>query len=226
MNMEKIVEQIAYCIEFGKIDKKTPIPPELKGQNGASELTQQALEQGIDVEVLLNEGMINSMNKVGQKFQAKKIFVPQMLMAAKAMSKAMEHLLPYFKSGKISRKGVFILGTVSGDLHDIGKNLVRMIVEGNGWEVIDLGVDVSTEKFIQKLDKYPNSILGLSALLTTTMISMQKTVEEIKQKKPEQRIIIGGAPVNHEFCRSIGADFYATDPQGAVSYLNSLQAVS
>lgn len=222
--MENIIEKIAYCIEFGKIDKKTPIPPELKGQDGASELTQQALAQGVEADVLLHEAMIKSMNKVGQKFQEKKIFVPQMLLAAKAMSKAMEHLLPYFQSGKISRKGVFILGTVAGDLHDIGKNLVRMIVEGNGWEVIDLGVDVSTEQFLQKLEEHPNCILGLSALLTTTMLSMQKTVEAIKQQKPEQKIIIGGAPVNQDFCKSIGADYYAPDPQGAVSYLNSLQS--
>ena len=198
----------------------------MKGQDGASELTQKALQEGVEADVLLHEAMIKSMNKVGQKFQEKKIFVPQMLLAAKAMSKAMEHLLPYFQSGKISKKGVFILGTVAGDLHDIGKNLVRMIVEGNGWEVIDLGVDVPTEKFLQKLDEYPNSILGLSALLTTTMLSMQKTVEAIKQQKPEQKIIIGGAPINQDFCQSIGADHYAPDPQGAVDYLDSIQKVS
>ena len=143
-------------------------------------------------------------------------------MAAKAMHTAMNHLKPYFQSGDVKRKGTFIIGTVVGDLHDIGKNLVCMMIEGGGWEVIDLGINVSTDKFIQAIDKYPGSIVGMSALLTTTMVNMQKTVNECKEKYPDIKIIVGGAPVTDEFAKKIGADFYSPDPQGALEYLNNL----
>lgn len=143
-------------------------------------------------------------------------------MSAKAMGKAMLHLKPFFQSGETKRKGKFIIGTVSGDLHDIGKNLVAMMIEGGGWEVIDLGVDVGEDKFIQTLEKNPEASIGLSALLTTTMENMRKIVFAIKQKHPGSKILIGGAPVTQEYCEKIGADFYSPDPQGAVNYLKKL----
>jgi methanogenic corrinoid protein MtbC1 len=219
--MSDIVEQIAHCIEFGKIDKNSPYPPDMRGQEGADELTRQALEQGVDPDEILNKGMVIGMEKVGKKFSENKIFVPQMLMSAKAMSKAMEHIKPFFQAGTVKRKGKFVLGTVAGDLHDIGKNLVGMMVEGAGWEVIDLGVDVSAEKFINAVKENEGCAVGLSALLTTTMVNMEAIVTEIRKVAKDSKILVGGAPVNDDFCKKIGADHYSPDPQGAVAYLNA-----
>lgn len=215
-----LIEQLAHCIEFGKINKVSPYPPDLKGQDGADELTRMALEAGFSAEDILQLGFVGAMNRVGQKFSEHKIFVPQMLMSAKAMNTAMKHLRPYFQSGEISRKGKFIIGTVAGDMHDIGKNLVAMMVEGAGWEVIDLGVDISHNRFLEELEKHPGSIVGLSALLTTTMGNMESIVTKIKGEHPDLVVCIGGAPVNEEFCQKINADFYSPDPQGLVSFLN------
>jgi methanogenic corrinoid protein MtbC1 len=147
-----------------------------------------------------------------------------MLIAAKAMSAAMQHMKPYFSSGDLKRKGTFIIGTVFGDLHDIGKNLVAMMIEGSGWEVIDLGVDVKAAKFIDTIDKNPGCVVGLSALLTTTMVNMESIVKDIRQKYPDITILIGGSPVSSEFCKKIGATFYSPSPQGAVEYLKDKAA--
>ena len=144
------------------------------------------------------------------------------MMSAKAMSTAMEHLRPFFISGSITRKGTFIIGAVAGDLHDIGKNLVSMVIEGSGYNVIDLGADVDAGQFIKAIRQHPGSFVGLSALLTTTMANMRKIVAEIKAVLPDTKIIIGGAPVNEEFRLSISADFYSPEPHGAVEYLNEL----
>jgi methanogenic corrinoid protein MtbC1 len=136
----------------------------------------------------------------------------------------MLHLKPFFISGDVKRKGTFIIGTVVGDLHDIGKNLVSMMVEGNGWEVVDLGTDVKAEKFVNSIKEHPGCAVGLSALLTTTMASMEEIVKDLKAAVPETKILIGGAPVTDEFRKRIGADFYSPDPQGAVEYLNQMVA--
>jgi methanogenic corrinoid protein MtbC1 len=221
-DMNEIIEKIAKCVEFGKINKTSPYPPDMKGQDGADELTKQAIDQGVKPDDIVQQGLIIAMAKVGKKFSENKIFVPQMLMSAKAMGSAMEHIKPFFQSGEVKRKGRFILGTVSGDLHDIGKNLVGMMIEGAGWEVIDLGVDVSSDKFIEAIGDDPKAVVGLSALLTTTMINMEKIVADIKEKSKDTVVLIGGAPVTTEFCEKIGASYYAPEPQGAVTYLNSL----
>ena len=222
--MEDILKQILKCIELGKIDRKSPFPPDMKDKDGAHELTRKALDDGIRPSDILDTALIPAMEIVGNKFSRNEIFVPQMLMSAKAMKTAMEHLRPFFQSGEAKRKGVFAIGTVAGDLHDIGKNLVAMIIEGGGWEVIDLGVDVKAEKFISCINEYPGCFIGLSALLTTTMENMKLTVEELKSKHPDTKILIGGAPVTDDFRKKVGADFYAPDPQGAVTYLNSVMA--
>jgi methanogenic corrinoid protein MtbC1 len=219
--MEDILKQLTTCIEFGKINKYSPFPPDMKGQDGADELTHQALQGDIQPDDIL-QALVDGMQIVGKKFSENKIFVPQMLMSAKAMSAAMVHIKPHFESGLAKRKGTFIIGTVQGDLHDIGKNLVSMMVEGNGFEVIDLGVDVKPERFLTEIEKKPDSFVGLSALLTTTMASMKKTVHLIKERFPDQVVCIGGAPVSQKFCDEINADFYSPDPQGAVDYLNKL----
>ena len=202
--MENILEQIAYCVEFGKINNASPYPPELKGQEGADELTKKALGNGVSPDDVLQKAFVLAMNKVGQKFSENKIFVPQMLMSAKAMSTGMEHLKPFFQSGEVQRKGKFVIGTVSGDLHEIGKNLASMMIEGAGWEVIDLGVDVKTDKFMEQLALDSNCVIGLSALLTTTMVNMEDTVNKLKEKYPDVRIIIGGAPITENFKNQIG----------------------
>jgi 5-methyltetrahydrofolate--homocysteine methyltransferase len=220
--MDELLERISRCVEFGKSDKSSPYPPDMKGQDGADELTRQALESGIKPGDILDKALIPAMSLVGDKFSRKIIYVPQMLMAAKAMNSAMKHLKPFFQSGETKRKGKFIIGTVSGDLHDIGKNLVAMMIEGNGWEVIDLGVDVSIDKFLKAIAENPDAVIGLSALLTTTMENMKKTVAAIRENYSGSKILVGGAPVTMDFCISIGADFYSPDPQGAVNYLNQL----
>jgi methanogenic corrinoid protein MtbC1 len=220
----ELIESIAYCIEVGKINLASPYPPDMRGKEGADELTRKALEEGINPDKILKEGMVVGMDRVGKKFSENKVFVPQMLMSAKAMSAAMQHIKPFFQSGTVNRKGKFIIGTVAGDLHDIGKNLVAMMVEGAGFEVIDLGVDVKSEKFVSVLKDNPGSFIGLSALLTTTMVNMEKIVADIRKEVGKTKILVGGAPLNNDFCMKIGADFYSSDPQGAVQYLNSMVA--
>ena len=220
--MEELLEKLLEAVEFGKVDKKSPFPPQLKGQDGSHELTISAIETGIKPQQILENALIPAMERVGKKFSENKIFVPQMLMSAKAMGASMFQLKPYFASGDIKTKGTFIIGTVKGDLHDIGKNLVAMMVEGGGWSIVDLGVDVGSDRFIEALKTNPEAVVGLSALLTTTMVNMGEIVAKIKKQMPETKIIIGGAPVDYDFCRKIGADFYAPDPQRAVEYLNKM----
>lgn len=220
--MTDLLEKLSACVEFGKTDIKSPYPPAMKDQDGAFELTRKALDSGISPDEILELALIPAMSRVGQKFSRNEVFVPQMLMAAKAMSSSMIHLKPFYLSGHTKRKGTFIIGTVTGDLHDIGKNLVAMMIEGAGWEIVDLGVDVSITEFMQAAEKYPEAVIGLSALLTTTMENMKKTVAALKEKQPGLKILVGGAPVTAEFCTKIGADFYSPDPQGAVEYLKTL----
>jgi methanogenic corrinoid protein MtbC1 len=220
--MNDILEKLAKCVEFGKINKASPYPPDMKDQDGADELAKRSLDEGIKPDEILENALIPAMAKVGDKFTRREIYVPQMLMAAKAMNAAMAHLKPSFQSGETKRKGQFIIGTVSGDLHDIGKNLVAMMIEGGGWEVIDLGVDAGADKFLKAIDEHPGAVVGLSALLTTTMENMKKIVTAIKEKHSDSKILIGGAPVTMDYCLKIGADYYSPDPQGAVNYLKQL----
>jgi 5-methyltetrahydrofolate--homocysteine methyltransferase len=159
------------------------------------------------------------MGAIGKKFSENKVFVPDVLMAAKAMQAGMAHLRPFFESGEAQHRGTLIIGTVQGDLHDIGKNLVCMVMEGGGFKVVDLGVDVSTEKFMEAVKENPGCAVGLSALLTTTMVNMEKTVKAVKETDADTKVIVGGAPLTMEFAKKIGADFYSPDPQGALDYL-------
>lgn len=222
--MNDILEQIALCVENGKINQKSPYPPSMKGQLGADELTVQALEEGVAPADVLSKGLIVGMGRIGVKFRENKVFVPQVLMSAKAMSGAMAHLKKYFMDGSVKRKGKLIIGTVEGDLHDIGKNLVSMIAEGNGYEVIDLGVDVPAEKFIDAIKVNPGAFVGMSALLTTTMANMEKINKQIKSEFPEVITCVGGAPLNNEFAQKIGADYYTDEPQALVEILDKLVA--
>lgn len=221
--MSDLLEKIAECVERGKVNLNAPYPPDMKGQPGADELTLQALEAGIAADDILKKAFMVGMNKIGEKFSTGKAFIPELLMSAKAMNAAMVHLKPYFDSGEARLRGTVILGTVFGDLHDIGKNIVKMVLEGDGWKVIDLGVNTTTEKFLQALKENPDSFVGLSALLTTTMINMEDTVQQIKDNFPGKKVFIGGAPVTSEFASKIGADGYFPDPHKFARHLSDLQ---
>ena len=220
--MSDILQWLSLCVEAGKADAKSAYPPQLKGQPGADELCLEALAAGVRPSDVLERALVPAMARIGEKFSRGEAFVPEMLLAARAMTAAMAHLRPYFASGEVKRRGVFVIGTVAGDLHDIGKNIVAMVVEGGGWEVVDLGVDVKTEKVLEAVGRHPGCVVGLSALLTTTMGNMEKTVREIKARHPGTVVLVGGAPVTREFCEKIGASHYSPDPQGAVEYLKSL----
>jgi len=220
--MSDILERLSQCVENGKVNQAAPYPPKLKGQPGADELCREALAVGLPPARILEEGLVSGMARIGERFSLGKAFVPEMLLAARAMTAAMAHLRPYFASGQVKRKGVFLVGTVAGDLHDIGKNIVAMMVEGAGWEVVDLGVDVKADRFLAEIEKHPSCVVGLSALLTTTMVNMEKIVTDIRARYPGQQVFVGGAPVNHEFCKKIGASFYSPDPQGAVQRLKQM----
>ena len=219
--MTDLLKKLSECVEFGKINKVSPYPPQMKGEDGADEITRQLLDSDVPPQDILTSGLMPGMERVGIKFRENKVFVPQVLMSAKAMNTAMVHLKPFFLTGEAKQKGTFIIGTVEGDLHDIGKNLVSMMVEGNGWKVVDLGVDVKAEKFIDVLSENPGAFVGLSALLTTTMPSMERITKAIKGVLPGAKVTVGGAPVTQDFCNRIGADAYARDPQGLVEYLNA-----
>lgn len=218
--MQNLIEQLSICIERGKISLQSPHPPDMKGLNGAIELTQYCLNDGISPKDILEKGLLNGMQKVGEKFRDGKIFIPEVLIAAKAMNSSMELLKPFFTSGEIQHKGKIVLGTVAGDLHDIGKNIVKMIIEGGGWQVIDLGVNVSAEQFINSIKENNSKLVGLSALLTTTMLNMENIVRSIKENFDDVSVIIGGAPVTKEFASQIKADAYFADPQKMLDYIN------
>ena len=220
----EILERLSTCVELGKVNQAAPYPPKLKGQLGAHELCREAIDSGIPPGDILSQGLIPGMARIGERFGQGKAFVPEMLLAARAMTAAMVHLRPFFASGQVKRKGVFVIGTVAGDLHDIGKNIVAMMIEGAGWEVVDLGVDVKAERFAEEMTKHPGAVVGLSALLTTTMVNMERIVKDLKTRDPRLHILVGGAPVSRAFCESIGADFYAADPQAAVEHLKTLAA--
>ena len=221
--MDSKLSDLQNCIERGKASQDAAFPPDMKGQPGATELVQTLLDEGMNPAKILNEALIPGMREVGRRFQANEAFVPDMLVSADAMKKSMNLLREELLKAKVEPKGTFIVGTVKGDLHDIGKNLVAMMIEGAGYHVVDLGVDTGADKFLAALDEYPNAIVGMSALLTTTMGSMKGILETIRATHPECRAIVGGAPLTESFAQDINANGYAADPQGAVELLERLQ---
>ncbi len=188
------------------------------------ELVQKALNEGVDVEKVLNEGLVAGMSVVGVKFKANEFYVPEVLIAARAMKSGMEILRPILADKNIKGVGTVVLGTARGDLHDIGKNLVGMMLEGAGFEIIDLGVDVSPEKFIEAAKEKKADLVGLSALLTTTMPSMKDVVKAVGDSglKNKVKVFIGGAPLTQSYADEIGADGYAPDAASAVDKAKEL----
>jgi 5-methyltetrahydrofolate--homocysteine methyltransferase len=190
----------------------------------AKSLTQAELDAGTEIETILNDGLIEAMDEVGKKFSEGDLFVPEMLMAAQAMKAGLGILKPHLASDSAANKGTVVIGTVKGDLHDIGKNLVAMMMEGAGFNVIDLGVDVDADKFVAAAKENGAQVVALSALLTTTMPAMEATVNAIKEAGIATKTIIGGAPVTQAYADQIGADGYSDDAPGAVELARSLQA--
>ncbi len=186
--------------------------------------TQAELDAGTDIATILNDGLIGAMDEVGEKFSAGELFVPEMLMAAQAMKAGMAILKPHLTTEQSQSKGIVLIGTVKGDLHDIGKNLVAMMMEGAGFDVVDMGVDVDSETFVKAAAEKNADVIALSALLTTTMPSMESTVKAVKEAGMTTRTIIGGAPVTQAFSDQIGADGYSADAPGAVKLVKQLMA--
>lgn len=185
-------------------------------------LVQEALDEGIEANVILNDALLAGMAIIGDKFKREEIFVPEVLVAARAMNKGVEVLKPYLQDSSNISKGTAVLGTVKGDLHDIGKNLVRIMMEGKGIDVIDLGTDISAETFIDEAKKNHADIICCSALLTTTMPEMKRVVDLVKAENLDVKVMIGGAPVNQEFCDEIGADYYTDDAASAADVATSI----
>ena len=191
---------------------------------GVVRLVQAEVDAGTDVSQILNDGLIAAMDEVGRLFSQGELFVPEMLKAAQAMKAGLEILKPLLVQGGAEPKGTVVIGTVKGDLHDIGKNLVAMMMEGAGFRVIDLGVDVDTDRFLAEAEANAADVICLSALLTTTMPAMERTVKMVRDKGLRYKTVVGGAPVTPAFAEKIGADGYSDDAPGAVELTRRLLA--
>jgi len=187
-------------------------------------LTSAEIDAGTDIDSILNDGMIAAMDEVGKQFSEGILFVPEMLMAAQAMKAGLEILKPHLSGDSAMSRGTVVIGTVKGDLHDIGKNLTAMMLEGAGFNIIDLGADVDVEKFVASARENNADVVALSALLTTTMPSMEATIAALKEAALTVKTIIGGAPVTQAFADQIGADGYSDDAPGGVELVRKLVA--
>ncbi len=191
----------------------------IKGDNITSkEIAEKLVGDNIAAQDILNEGLVPGMNVVGQRFKANEMYIPEVLIAARAMHAAMDIIKPLLSEGGADLKGTVLIGTVQGDLHDIGKNLIGMMLEGGGYQVIDAGVDISAEKFVEEAKKSNAKLIGLSALLTTTMPAMKDVIDAVAADSEAAgiKIMVGGAPLTQEYADSIGADGYAPDASSAV----------
>lgn len=187
-------------------------------------LTQEAVDQGESPEAILKQGLIHAMEQIGVRFKNGEIYIPEVLIAARAMHAGMDVLKPILSKSNTPMVGKVVIGTVKGDLHDIGKNLVVMMLEGGGFEVVDLGIDVSAQKFIEAIKDHHPQVIGMSALLTTTMTEMKNIIHAIEWAglKNQVKTIVGGAPLTEKFAKEIGADGYAPDAASAVDVVKSL----
>lgn len=190
------------------------------------ELVKQALEEKVIPRDILENGLISGMNVIGVKFKNNEVYVPEVLIAARAMHAGMDVLRPKLVETGVKDIGKFVIGTVKGDLHDIGKNLVKMMLEGAGFEVIDLGVDISTDKFVEAVKEHQPNVLGMSALLTTTMVNMPEVIKALESAglRNQVKVMIGGAPITQNYADQIGADAYSPDAASAVEDAKSFIA--
>jgi 5-methyltetrahydrofolate--homocysteine methyltransferase len=201
------------------------VDEDMVGKPGVLELTQSALEKNISLEAIISQGLTAGMQVVGEKFSAKEYFIPDMLASAEAVGAAMDILKPHLEASNVETKGKFAIATVRGDIHDIGKNIVAILLKGAGYEVNDLGIDVPTEKIMGVVKEYKPDFIGLSALLTTTMVVMGEIIEVLKENglRDEVKVLIGGAAVSEEYAQEIGADAYCLDGFDAIKVLDAFQ---
>lgn len=204
-----VVENICESLMKGRA-------PEVK------QLVEQALSEGVEPATILNEAMLKGMGTIGEKFKKNEVYVPEVLIAARAMKAGMEVLKPRLVDAGVEPVGTAVIGTVKGDLHDIGKNLVGMMLEGAGFNVVDAGIDVSAEKFVEMVKQHQAQVLGISALLTTTMTNMKAVVDAVHEAGLTVRVMVGGAPVTQAFCEEIGANGYAPDAASAATLAKEL----
>lgn len=225
MNKDIIATIKENVIQGRKTQDDVGIDDSLAGTPGVVELVQQALESNIFPQVIIAEGLTAGMQVVGQKFSTKEYFIPDMLASAEAVGTAMDILKPILESSNVETKGKFAIATVKGDIHDIGKNIVAILLKGAGYEVHDLGTDVPTEKVVEFVQKEKPGYLGLSALLTTTMTEMGVVIKALEESNVRSRVkvLIGGAAVSDEFAQEIGADAYCVDAFAAVKVLDSYE---
>jgi 5-methyltetrahydrofolate--homocysteine methyltransferase len=191
-------------------------------KNDVEALVDQALSSGIPTRQILNQGLIAGMQKLGILFKNNEVFIPEVLVAARAMNAGLTKLEPYLIKDKVEPKGLVVIGTVKGDLHDIGKNLVAMMLKGAGYKIIDLGADVAAEKFIDAARTNKANVVALSALLTTTMIQMKSVIQSLQAAGLKTPVIVGGAPLTQDYADQIGAKGYAPDAASAVDVVNKL----
>lgn len=210
-------------IQGRKTQDDEGIDEDLSGSPGVLELTQSALDQTIPLEAIISQGLTAGMQVVGEKFASKEYFIPDMLASADAVGAAMDILKPHLEGANVATKGKFAIATVKGDIHDIGKNIVAILLKGAGYEVEDLGIDVPTEKIVEYVKESNPDYLGLSALLTTTMVSMGEVLQALKEAgvRDKVKVLIGGAAVSEEYAQEIGADAYCVDGFDAVKALDS-----
>jgi len=218
----KIKENV---IQGRKTKDDEGIDQDMEGEPGVLELTQDALGKNISAETIIKQGLTAGMDVVGKKFSAKEFFIPDMLASAEAVGAAMDVLKPYLEATNAETKGKFAIATVKGDIHDIGKNIVAILLKGSEYQVYDLGIDVPTEKIVEFVRREKPDYLGLSALLTTTMVVMKEVIDALieNQLRDKVKVLIGGAAVSEEYAKEIGADAYCADGFDAVKVLNAMR---
>jgi len=225
MNEDTIALLKENVIQGRKTADDEGVDEDMTGKPGVLELTQLALEKNISPEAIITQGLTAGMQVVGEKFSTKEYFIPDMLASAEAVGAAMDILKPLLEASNVETKGKFAIATVKGDIHDIGKNIVAILLRGAGYEVEDLGTDVSTEKIIEVVKRDTPDFLGLSALLTTTMVVMGEVIEALNENglRDKVRVLIGGAAVSDEYAQEIGADAYCVDGFHAIKVLDAYQ---
>ena len=223
MNFIDEIKELVIC---GHINSQSKYPPDFSGKPGVEEQVQAAINKEIPVEDILRQGLIAGMDIVGDKFSNGEYFVPEMMFSAKAMKAGLKILRPLMMDQTALSSGKVIIGTVQGDMHDIGKNLVAMMLEGAGFEVIDLGVNTSPQKFLEQAKEHPEALIGLSALLTITMANMRSVIEILNENGMTNKVFIGGAPLTSKFAQEIGADGFAPDASSAVKEAKQLLGIT
>jgi len=227
MNQDELTSKIAFNVVQGRVEAEDEGYDEgLEGQPAVTDLVQEALEEGLSPKAILLEGLTAAMDVVGEKFEKREYLIPDMLASAECVGAAMDILTPHLVKAGVESKGKFVIATVAGDLHDIGKNIVSIMLKGGGYEVIDLGADVAIERIVGAVEKHQAPFLGLSALLTTTMRVMGDVVDKLKERglRDRVKVLVGGAPTSVEFANQIGADAHCRDAFDAMDALKAMTA--